>query len=92
MISIVAKFIVQPGKEEEFLKLAKVLVVASNEEKGCIEYGLHKDVSKENTYCMLEKWKDQAAIDEHNSSPHFTTIVPKLGEMATVEVDIYQPV
>lgn len=92
MISIVAKFVVQPEKEEEFLKLAKVLIVASKEEKGCIEYGLHKDVNKERTYCMLEKWKDQAAIDEHNSSKHFTSIVPQLGKMATVEVDIYQPV
>ncbi len=92
MISIVAKFVVDPKKEEEFLKLTKELVIASNKEEGCIEYGLHKDVNKENTYCMLEKWKDQAAIDEHNSSKHFTSTVPQLGKMATVEVDIYQPV
>jgi len=92
MISIVAKFTVNPGKEEEFLYLAKVLVIESNKEDGCIEYDIHKDVNKERTYCMLEKWKNQVAIDEHNSSQHFTTIVPKLGEMATVEVDIYQPV
>jgi len=92
MISIVAKFVVNAGEEEKFLSMTEKLVQASREEEGCIEYGLHKDTSKENTYCMLEKWKDQAAIEEHNSSPHFTSIVPKLGEMATVEVDIYQPV
>jgi len=92
MISIVAKFVVQPEKEEEFLDLANALVVASNKEKGCIEYGLHKDVNKKNTYCMLEKWKDQAAIDEHNSSEHFTNTVPILGKMASVEVDVYKPV
>lgn len=92
MISIVAKFVVNAEKETEFLDLTKKLVIASNEEKGCIEYGLHKDVNKEHTWCMLEKWKDQAAIDEHNNSMHFTSIVPQLVKMATVEVDIYQPV
>lgn len=92
MISIVAKFTVNPGKEEEFLYLANVLVIASKEEKGCIEYGLHKDVNKERTYCMLEKWKDQAAIDEHNNSKHFTKTIPMIGKIASVEVDIYQPV
>lgn len=92
MISIVAKFVVNPDKEKEFLALTKELVKASNEEKGCVEYGLHKDVNKEHTWCMLEKWKDQDTIDEHNSSKHYTSIVPQLVKMATVEVDTYQPV
>lgn len=92
MISIVAKFIVNKGSEDRFLRLVNELDKASNEEDGCIEYILHKDVSKPLTYCIIEKWKDQAAIDLHNSSEHFTTIVPKLTEIAKAEVDVYQPV
>lgn len=92
MISIVAKFTVNAGEEEKFLALAEELIKASQAEAGCIEYGLHEDVNKENTYCMLEKWKNQAAIDAHNSSTHFTTIVPQLAKMAMVEVDLYKPV
>ena len=92
MISIVAKFTVNAADEDKFLALTKELVEASNTEAGCIEYALHKDTQKAHTYCMLEKWKDQAAIDTHNSSIHFTTIVPQLGKMATVEVDFYKPV
>ena len=92
MISIVAKFIVNKGQEEKFLELVNELGVASNAEDGCIEYILHKDVNKELTYCIIEKWKDQEAIDEHNSSPHFTSIVPQITAMAQAEVDIYKPV
>ena len=92
MISIVAKFTVNASEEEKFLALSEELIQASRAEAGCVEYGLHKDVNKENTYCMLEKWKDQAAIDTHNSSTHFTTIVPQLANMGTVEVDIYKPI
>lgn len=92
MISIVAKFVVNAGEEENFLAIAEKLVKSSNQEKGCIEYALQKHLHQERTYCMLEKWKDQAAIDEHNKSEHFTSLVPQIGKIATVEVDIYQPV
>ncbi len=91
MILIVAKFTIKAGEEENFLALTRELVKTSNKEKGCVEYSLHKDVKKELTYCMLEKWKDQAAIDEHNNSSHFTSILPQIGQIAAVEVDIYQP-
>lgn len=92
MISIVAKFRVNEGEEEKFLKLVNELSEASHEEKGCIEYILHKDVKKALDYCIIEKWKDQAAIDEHNNTKHFTTIVPQLTKIAEAEIDIYQPV
>ena len=92
MISIVAKFIVNSGQEDKFLNLLNELSVASTTEKGCIEYILHKDVDKERTFCIIEKWKDQAAIDKHNNSPHFTSIVPQITEIAQVEVNVYKPV
>ncbi len=92
MISIVAKFIVKEGEEEKFLNLVNELGAISKKEEGCIEYILHKDIQKALTYCIIEKWKDQAAIDEHNSSPHFTSIVPQITTIAEAEIDIYQPV
>ncbi|MBN2635766.1 MAG: antibiotic biosynthesis monooxygenase [Prolixibacteraceae bacterium] len=92
MISIVAKFIVNKGEEQKFTKLVNKLSVASRAEEGCIEYILHKDVKRTLTYCIIEKWKDQEAIDEHNNSVHFTTIVPEITEIAQAEVDIYQPI
>ena len=92
MISIVAKFTVSQDKEENFLDLVKSLGEASRAEAGCLEYILHKDVQKPLTYCILEKWKDQATIDIHNSSNHFTTIVPQIITIAKAEIDVYNPV
>jgi quinol monooxygenase YgiN len=92
MISIVAKFTVNAGEEKKFLELLNQLGEASRAEAGCIEYILHKDVQKPLTYCIIEKWKDQAAIDFHNSTSHFTSIVPKIIEIAKAEIDVYQPV
>lgn len=92
MISIVAKFTVKDGEEEKFMNLANELGIASRAEKGCIEYILHKDVEKAQTYCILERWKDQAAIDAHNNSVHFTSTIPKIMEIAQAEVDVFKPV
>jgi quinol monooxygenase YgiN len=92
MISIVAKFTVNAGEEKKFVELVNQLGEASRAEAGCIEYILHKDVQKSLTYCIIEKWKDQAAIDSHNSTSHFTSIVPKIIEIAKAEIDVYQPV
>ena len=92
MISIVAKFIVNEGEEAKFLALTKDLVKASKSEEGCIEYILHKDVKEARTYSMIEKWDDQAAIDFHNSTPHFTSAVPKIIEIAQVEINVYKPI
>lgn len=92
MISIVAKFTVNEGQEEKFLSMVEELSKASQAENGCIEYILHKHVQKALTYSIIEKWKDQTAIDEHNNTIHFTTIVPQIREIAQAEIDIYQPV
>ncbi|WP_297089602.1 putative quinol monooxygenase [uncultured Draconibacterium sp.] len=92
MISIVAKFKVKEGQEEKFVELAKGLIAPSQAEEGCLEYNLHKDLQHELTYTMIEKWKDQQAIDLHNKTVHFTSTVPKIVKIADVEIDLYQPV
>ncbi len=85
MISIFAEFHLKPENIEEFLELVKPLIRASNEEAGCIKYELHKALNMDNTYMMVEEWKDQAAIDFHNQTEHFTSIVPRFNDFMTEE-------
>jgi len=92
MISIVAKFIINEGKEKNFLALTEGLVEASRAEEGCIEYILYKDTKEPRTFCMIEKWENQEAIDIHNSTAHFTSAIPKIVELAQIDIDIYEPV
>lgn len=92
MISILAKFTVKSGGEKRFHALINQLIKASKAEEGCLEYALQKHVEKPSHYCLIEKYKDRQAVDAHNSSAHFTDIVPKLLEVATAEVDVYEAV
>ncbi len=94
MITIIAEFDVKTDKVESFLDAVKPLVEGSNAEAGCIRYELHKAMDSENNYTMMEEWEDQAAIDAHNISDHFTSIVPSLADFMNAEprVTLYSKV
>lgn len=74
------------------MKLIEELGEASRAETGCVEYILHKDVKNPSVLCLIEKWKDQEAVDIHNNTPHFTGIVPKILELAEAEIDVYETI
>ena len=94
MIRITAAGVVRDGCMEEFRKLAERLVVASRAEAGNLSYGLYVSVSAPNEVAFLEEWKDEAAVEAHNATPHFTEICPALGEWlaAPMQVTTYKQV
>lgn len=80
MIAVIAKKYVKAEKTEEFLKIAKELVEATNKlDEGCISYDLYKDPKEPNVYTILEHWESYKALEDHTKAKHFTDIIPKLG-------------
>lgn len=71
MITITARNILKPGKKEEFLEAVRPLVDASRAEEGNISYDLYEDIDFGDAVCFIERWRDAAAIEAHNASPHF---------------------
>ncbi|MCT4596992.1 MAG: antibiotic biosynthesis monooxygenase [Vallitalea sp.] len=92
MITIVAKTVVIESEIETFINLANELITESKKEAGCREYNLYQDTENKNVLTFIEKWEDEEAIKLHNESAHFTSIVPKLGEMQVkdTEVNLYK--
>jgi quinol monooxygenase YgiN len=90
MITIVAKSMVAADKIDQFKKIASELVDESRKESGNVAYSLYQDINNPQVLTFIEVWKDQAAIDAHNQSTHFTGIVPRLGELRIdSEVHLY---
>ncbi|MFI3286656.1 MAG: putative quinol monooxygenase [Rikenellaceae bacterium] len=87
MIRINAFFQVNEGANEQFLAAITPLVEASQKEAGCIAYDLFASTSRPDVYIMCETWADAAAVETHNASAHFTTIVPTLGALCTSKVE-----
>ena len=75
----------------QYKAAAKELVACSVTEEGNITYTLNQDISNPRAFAMIEIWKDQGEINKHNAKEHFTTIAPKLGEMAQEqEITLYR--
>ena len=92
MITIVAKNSIKQGKVEEFRNLADKLVTESRKEKGNISYNLYQDTDNCNVLTFIEEWENKDIIKSHNSSKHFTSIIPKLAELqeSNSEVNLYK--
>ena len=72
MIIIHAVLPIRPDARDDFLEAVTGLVEASNAEPGVLEYGLHESVETPDTFTMVERFVDQAAVDAHFGSAHFT--------------------
>ena len=81
MIHILASFEVKNDKLSDFIKLCNELIEESCKEEGCVSYHLQQNTERENYLVFVEEWKSNEAIEKHNSSEHFTRIVPSLVEM-----------
>ena len=81
MIHILAGFKVKNDKLSDFIKLCNELIEESRKEEGGVSYHLQQNTERENYLVFVEEWKSNEAIEKHNSSEHFTRIVPLLVEM-----------
>ena len=78
MIVLVLEIVVQEGKKEEFIATARQMVEGSLQEEGNIEYHLYENLDAPNTVAFIEKWKNQEALDVHETLEHFTQNIGKL--------------
>ncbi|ACL18023.1 putative quinol monooxygenase [Methanosphaerula palustris] len=88
MMTIVARCSVKADKVEDLVELAQDLVKASRSEAGNISYDFYADLADPTKFTFVEVWKDQAAIDLHNTTPHFRGFVDKAGPLFAGPLDI----
>lgn len=92
MIRIVARYVIKKECIQQYHALVRDLVEATRKEKGCIVYCSNQSIQDERIHCFLEDWEDQASIDAHMKSEHFTRIVPQFTDLLAEEaiMDLYK--
>lgn len=95
MIKVVAKFIVQEDRIEEFKDWTDELIEKTRQEVGNVFYQLYQDVNNPQVLTFIEEWDSQDALGAHMETEHFKKIVPELEkllieEMEEVEINIYK--
>lgn len=88
MVVLIAKSVVYAEKRETFLELAKKLVQESRKEQGCLQYDLVTDTKEKNVYYFIEKYTDDVALQAHQASAHFQSIVPQFADLRPTQPEV----
>ena len=83
---IVATITAHSGSELLVRSALDQIVPPSRAEAGCSRYELHGDIEQAGRFVMIETWRDQQALTEHEATPHFHTFLQEVGGKADVQV------
>ncbi len=78
---------VEESKKAELVSVAKELVAASVKDQGCIAYDLFQSETRADVLMICETWTDEEALKAHEQSAHFTTLVPRMQELAAMKIE-----
>lgn len=86
MISVIATIRVQADKAAEFEKifLETAAKVKANE-PGCLAYRLTRSRDEPHLYKGIELYRDQAALDHHQTTDYFLAALPRMGACIAAE-------
>lgn len=94
MITSTARDYIKPECVEDYYRLIFELIDRTREEKGNISYTLYADSEHPGEHVLIEEWEDQASLDAHFKTPHFTGIVPQIPKLQSAPsvVNVYSKV
>ena len=90
MIRINVFFQVAAENRATALEIAKELVACSLKDNGCIGYDIFESSTRNDVLMICETWKDAASLAAHEQAAHFTTLVPKIQELAAMKLEKFE--
>jgi quinol monooxygenase YgiN len=86
----IAEFIAMEGKEQELLIALNSLMEPTHKEPGCLRYELNQGCDDLRRISFVEKWRDQAAFDQHCATSYIANFFdqerPRLVERFDVQL------
>jgi quinol monooxygenase YgiN len=78
MIDVIVTQRVNAGMEEAFEVIARQITSNTlSQDKGCLRYEWYRAEAPQ-TFILIERWTDQAAVQAHLSADHLAALMPKL--------------
>lgn len=71
-VVLIATVVLKDSMNEGVLEALTALHKATHHnDKGCLQYDVHKAKEKDNTYVFVETWESEALLGEHMGKEHF---------------------
>ena len=92
-LKIVATIVVLEAYKTELERVFRKVVNETRKEEGNISYDLHQDIKNPCKYVILERWKDNDAIEFHNQTAHFKELLSATeGRVESLTVDVIEKI
>ena len=93
MICVAVTYLIQPGQEERAIELFATLTLLTHTEPGNLYYLVHRSTTEPRRFFIYEQYTDQAALNTHRTSPHFTQYATNglFNILEKREAEIYMP-
>lgn len=83
MLVLTAFIEVLPIDRAPILAALPAVVAGTRAEDGCLDYGCYEDAGRPGRFVFVERWRDQAALDRHLSTPHMAAWMEAAGPRFT---------
>ncbi|MEI6407066.1 MAG: antibiotic biosynthesis monooxygenase family protein [Actinomycetes bacterium] len=81
-IYLIMTYEVAPENHSAFVTAFNKLIVKSlTQDDGCMWYSMTKSTETENTFKLIERWRDQASLDAHSTSPSMDPYRAEIGPL-----------
>ena len=72
MLLLNVTYTMKPGMRDTFLKEVQAQGIwdAVRQEDGCMQYAYYLPAQEDNTLLLVERWRDRAAQQVHQTTPH----------------------
>ncbi|KAF1052856.1 MAG: putative monooxygenase YcnE [Stenotrophomonas maltophilia] len=87
MLTLIAIIRAKPGQADALENLLRDMLAPSRAEATCGQYDLHRDIRDADQIYMIEQWRDEAAIAEHEATAHYQAFI-KAAQAHVASVDI----
>jgi quinol monooxygenase YgiN len=82
MITILARFKMQPDKEDEALAAVRKMAEAVEaNEPGALVYVMHRCVAQPSEIIVFEVYKDEPAFEAHRRTPHIEELTARFSHL-----------
>ena len=75
-----AELTINNDKIDQFIGSAKIPIMETNKEKGCLSYNLTQDIKESNKFWFLGKWTSLKYLIPHSNMPHATEFIRKFND------------
>lgn len=79
MIVVAGHLTIDPDHRDKALAAIRVVVAATREEPGNLDYRFSPDLDDSNRFNIIERWEDEETMNEHLGSPHLAEFLTVIG-------------